>query len=123
MGLRNYVCTKCDRAFESQHRLKYHIEKDKKCALGQTKKGGKAGPSLVCGHAFMGGAQCDKKFWQASALRDHVDFVHLGKRVHTCSLCDRAFESKSALRYHLKHHGPNPEKKIECASCKKTFTR
>ena len=58
-----------------------------------------------------------------SYIRDHVDFVHLGKRVHICQQCDRAFESKSALRYHVKHHGPNPQKTIECGFCKKTFTK
>ena len=48
----------------------------------------------VCEH-------CSKKFWQASTLRDHVDFFHLGLKKYVCGDCGKALETKARLRWHI----------------------
>ena len=44
---------------------------------------------------------CSKKFWQASTLRDHVDFFHLGLKKYVCGDCGKALETKARLRWHI----------------------
>ena len=44
---------------------------------------------------------CSKKFWQASTLRDHVNFFHLGLKKYVCGECGKALETKQRLRWHV----------------------
>ena len=34
-------------------------------------------------------------------LRRHLDSVHLGNKVHSCSYCTKAFKDKTSLRHHV----------------------
>ena len=44
---------------------------------------------------------CSKKFWQASTLRDHVNFFHLGLKKYVCGECGKALETRQRLRWHV----------------------
>lgn len=76
-------CEKCNKIFNSLRNLQthavYHSE-----------------PKLKCQY-------CDKLFYIKKNLKDHEESVHLGV-TYTCGSCQKAFQSTSGLRRHIKNH-------------------
>ena len=64
---------------------------------------------------------CGKAFGGPSALKVHVDAVHVGKKV-SCDRCDKLFTQAKSLKIHkiTVHDGI---RKYVCSQCGKAFTQ
>ncbi|XP_023348283.1 zinc finger and SCAN domain-containing protein 12 [Eurytemora carolleeae] len=57
-----------------------------------------------------------------SEIRErHLDSVHLGNKVHSCSYCTKAFKDKTSLRHHVQGH--TDARPFSCKTCSKSFRR
>ncbi|GAB0089210.1 hypothetical protein DMENIID0001_037150 [Sergentomyia squamirostris] len=62
--------------------------------------------------------QCDREFNSRNALRYHI-LSHTGQRPHQCEVCGKAFFSNSALKVHKRlHTGVRP---YTCSHCDRSF--
>ncbi|KAH3788997.1 zinc finger protein 177-like [Dreissena polymorpha] len=61
---------------------------------------------------------CDKSFQTRSALKMHMA-SHRGNRPHWCPYCDKSFTQKSTLRTHIRVH--TGEKPYACEQCTRAF--
>lgn len=111
-GERKYKCLHCEKGFNSNPRLRDHINNVHgtkqeipcdKCGKIfnslrnlQTHMVYHQAPNLKCNY-------CEKLFYIKKNLREHQESVHLGI-TYTCELCNRSFQSTSGLRRHAKSH-------------------
>ena len=65
---------------------------------------------------------CGKKFYNETALRNHVDEVHIRERKFVCQFCAEGFCSKEGLTKHinLKHKRVRPRR--QCPYCEKDYS-
>ena len=76
------------------------------------------------------------QFYSHVKLKQHVDAVHKGKKVHNCSICDKIFSQKVSLQEHtdsvhekkiidFDHKGKRERGvfRFRCSVCDKLFTR
>ncbi|XP_063698721.1 zinc finger protein 91-like [Culicoides brevitarsis] len=45
---------------------------------------------------------CDKSYRKKRDLKDHIEIIHLGIQIHTCSECNESFKFRSGLTLHIK---------------------
>ncbi|XP_052746348.1 zinc finger protein interacting with ribonucleoprotein K [Bicyclus anynana] len=69
-------------------------------------------------------SMCDKSYRSPAALRDHVNYVHMGKTQHKCAECDKALASPQCVARHMKlfHGGYKYPKNKLCDTCGKAFS-
>jgi KRAB domain-containing zinc finger protein len=64
---------------------------------------------------------CGKtSFAESENLAQHIMRTHSGKRLHVCSVCDKAFTAPGHLTSHMRTH--TSERPFECQVCGQTFT-
>lgn len=129
-GERKYKCQHCDKGFNSNPRLRDHVNNthgevsssliirlfSRQHFTGTKQeipcdKCGKIFNSLRNLHTHMVYHQsptlkcnyCEKSFYIKKNLREHQESVHLGI-TYSCELCNRSFQSTSGLRRHAKSH-------------------
>ena len=66
---------------------------------------------------------CGKSFKFIQYLKDHINFVHEGKKSHICETCGEAFGYKGYLSIHIKnsHNVNSNTESLKCENCTKTF--
>lgn len=128
-GERKYKCPNCEKGFNSNPRLRDHINNThgefKLKVLVQANASHILGtkqeiPCDKCGKIFnshrnlqthmiyhqsptLKCTYCEKFFYIKKNLREHQESVHLGI-TYSCELCNRSFQSTSGLRRHAKSH-------------------
>ena len=54
-------------------------------------------------------AKCDKKFHQATSLKEHIKSTHDSKRIK-CQLCERKFNKVETFKTHMiQNHDPKTQ--------------
>lgn len=48
--------------------------------------------------------ECDKTFSENGSLKRHVESVHQRVKVHTCRVCTKSFSRSDALKVHMRSH-------------------
>lgn len=97
-----YMCYICGRTFISQGKLTHHTKrhsdvKEHKCD------------------------QCDRAYHERFQLKKHINIVHKGIRLFSCTLCDTSkFTTKKSLGQHMLLHG---EKRFQCKFCDQKFAQ
>ncbi|KAJ2980741.1 hypothetical protein NUW58_g6868 [Xylaria curta] len=61
-------------------------------------------------------------FWHKSKLKEHIQVVHLNKRLFKCNECDQAFTRKPNLDRHIQEVHLN-ERQFKCNECNQAFVR
>ncbi|XP_055920540.1 zinc finger imprinted 2 [Eupeodes corollae] len=125
---RRYICTKCNREFNSCNALKYHN-------LSHT--GERPHQCEVCGKSFYAQSalkshmrlhtgdkpyeceQCHRKFRQWSDLKYHIVSIHSDVKNYTCEFCGKSFSRKYSLVIHRRIH--TSERNYKCEFCPKSF--
>ncbi|XP_065167459.1 gastrula zinc finger protein XlCGF26.1-like [Atheta coriaria] len=109
-----FSCTMCERTFHRKDHLKNHIKVHSPC-----KK------LYVCDNT-----SCKKEYTSLISFRKHLAFHAAEDGALNCLICEKSFETKEEILYHLKVHAgsrtvKNPdEKKYCCDHCdRKFFTR
>lgn len=97
-----YMCYICGRTFISQGKLTHHTKrhsdvKEHKCD------------------------QCDRAYHERFQLKRHINIVHKGIRLFSCTICDtNKFTTKKSLGQHMLLHG---EKRFPCKFCGQKFAQ
>lgn len=97
-----YMCYVCGRTFISQGKLTHHMKrhsdvKEHKCD------------------------QCDRAYHDRFQLKTHINIVHKGIRLFSCSLCASSkFTTRKSLGQHMLLHG---EKRYQCKFCDQKFAQ
>ena len=132
-----FSCTKCDATFQNHLLLKRHyirehnerIDPRKMVASHKCHLCSKTfiSPSALQLHACHRPCQqfkcqhCGKRYKNNSALTEHVEVVHSGKKPeYPCKQCGEVFNRLSSLRCHEREH-VNGKKMYECAFCPKEY--
>lgn len=94
---KTFQCNLCNRMFSTAYRLQRHSLNHNvhKCGL------------------------CEKEFNSSSTLRDHIQYVHLGK-YYQCHFCGKQIRHKSDLLVHLRKHSTSTNT-YKCDACPKKF--
>jgi hypothetical protein len=90
LGIFDFPCEKCNKKFEQKSNLKSH---EQTVHSNEQKN--------VCNH-ITDGVACTRTFHQASQMRAHIRFHHLGIFDNVCEKCNNTFEQKSNLVAHEK---------------------
>lgn len=98
-----YLCNICGRSFISQGKLTFHMKRH----------------SAVKDHQCD---QCERAYCDRFQLRRHIEIVHKGLRLFSCTMCDtkNKFTSRKSLKQHMLLHG---EKRFECQFCHQKFAQ
>lgn len=106
---RDFYCVECDMRFKSRHNLKQHLLKSLRHVDVESLK-----------HACD---RCDKRFDSPKSLEHHVQFQHLGRRLHVCAACGAALATRNSLAKHIRvaHEGYRAPLKHVCETCGKAF--
>ena len=101
MGER-FACDKCDKIYTSKYYLNMHAQIHTEKTL----------KTLKC-------EICCKTLGTIKGLKNHLKYVHTGRKDYSCSLCEKTFLNKLGLKTHeLKHTG---EKPFMCSGCLECF--
>ena len=95
-------CGQCDKVFNSEQKVSKHIH-----VVHKPKQ-------VAC-------TDCGKLFRYEKAMQLHRDAIHLKLRKFACHICSRTFTDSSPLRYHIMRHQADPDARIKCTECEKTF--
>lgn len=96
---RLFPCRYCDKKFKANHQLYSHLKTHKKNT-----------ETFTCDH-------CQREFKSKRLIFAHMDNVH--SKLHTCSVCSKAFRHKSHRDDHENTHtGRRPH---QCRFCSKEF--
>ena len=101
MKMHENTCTDCGKRFSSSSKLSEHQYR--------------AHVRHVCN-------QCGKSYRSPQDLQRHIDTVHLKIKKYSCHLCDGKFSDPTPLRLHIMRHKADPNIKIKCTMCEKTFS-
>ena len=100
MKMHDNACQDCGKRFSSLLRLSEHIHR---------------------AHTRNTCKDCGKVLRSPQDLTRHIDAVHLRIKKYSCDLCDGKFSDPTPLRYHMMRHKADPNIKIKCSMCVKTF--
>ena len=106
LGIRNYQCDKCDKAFYIEFNLKRHIATQHE------------GLRFKCD-------QCLREFTEKSRLQTHIDFKHNNIK-QKCEFCDKMYGGEG-LEANMKRHilqchsTDTDENAVKCEQCDKKF--
>lgn len=97
-----YMCYICGRTFISQGKLTHHTKRHSDVKQHQCD-------------------QCDRAYHDRYQLKKHVNIVHKGIRLFSCTLCETSkFTTKKSLGQHMLLHG---EKRYQCKFCDQKFAQ
>lgn len=105
MGLKPYVCTKCNEIFTQKGGLQRHMH-DVHDDMNK---------SFLC-------SECGVAFKRQATLNSHVADVHQKKKVFSCHQCSLRFARKSGLTRH-ERDVHKCVKKFRCPQCDASFAR
>lgn len=116
LGITNYVCKKCGKAFESSQRLRMHwlyshssLEEKAKLLLKRRQHQPRIKPEHLRGYCQY----CSMRFDDKSELIKHVKEHTL---VHSCDICSKRFASEVVLQRHLETH-KGKQYPFQCGLC------
>jgi len=100
-----HTCETCAKTFSTQDKLKDHVKSHN-------------APAYRCDKDPQ---SCDKVFKKMSALKAHINAIHLGLRPYVCKVegCGSAFGYSSTLKNHMRVHDPNRESNVRSVICGK----
>lgn len=97
-----YMCSVCGRMFISQGKLTHHMKRHSDVKQHQCD-------------------QCDRSYYERFQLKKHINIVHKGIRLFSCTLCTtNKFTTKKSLGQHMLLHG---EKRYQCKFCDQKFAQ
>lgn len=97
-GQTPYMCSICGRTFNSQGKLTHHTKRHSDVKQHQCD-------------------QCDRAYHERFQLKRHINIVHNGIRMFSCTICDtKKFTTKKSLGQHMLLHG---DKRHKCKFCDK----
>lgn len=108
---RQYHCTICDRTFHRKDHLKNHAK-----VHNPIKR------TLQCDRPG-----CSKEYSSVLSYRKHIAVHSVEEGFLDCKICNKVFESKDELMYHLKIHSGSrviktpADKKYRCNFCDRSF--
>lgn len=108
---RQYHCTICDRTFHRKDHLKNHAK-----VHNPIKR------TLLCDRPG-----CTKEYSSVLSYRKHIALHSVEEGFLDCKICNKVFESKDELLYHLKIHSGSrviktpADKKYRCNFCDRSF--
>lgn len=108
---RQYHCTICDRTFHRKDHLKNHAK-----VHNPIKR------TLLCDRPG-----CSKEYSSVLSYRKHIALHSVEEGFLDCKICNKVFESKDDLMYHLKIHSGSrviktpADKKYRCNFCDRSF--
>lgn len=108
---RQYHCTVCDRTFHRKDHLKNHSK-----VHNPIKR------TLQCDRPG-----CSKEYSSVLSYRKHIAVHSVEEGFLDCKICNKVFESKDDLMYHLKIHSGSrviktpADKKYRCSFCDRSF--
>ncbi|CAH0731002.1 unnamed protein product, partial [Brenthis ino] len=106
-----FYCNTCDKTFVSLDSFEKHLKNSKTHALHDVLK-------YKC-------TLCSKGFRTLTALKDHINYYHMGKTDYKCPICNKALSTRRGVTRHVRRtHQGLKEKigdKILCQICGKTF--
>lgn len=108
---RQYHCTICERTFHRKDHLKNHAK-----VHNPIKR------TLECDRTG-----CSKEYSSLLSYRKHIAIHSVEEGFLDCKICNKVFESKDELMYHLKIHSGSrviktpADKKYECHVCNRKF--
>ena len=107
---RPHKCSFCDKYFKTEDGVKNHSGK----CVEHLKISPKLGPGerASC-------IQCDKTYVNKSALRQHVEVVHLKMKKFQCDQCPLTFASRKGFNYHME--SKHEKKEHPCSKCDRIF--
>ncbi|CAK1553196.1 unnamed protein product [Leptosia nina] len=99
-----FECVPCDKRFSSRASYEHHFKYTKAHATRDIYK-------YKCDY-------CGKGYRAKSELKDHINFVHMGKTQHYCSICKKPVASKRILKRHIRlMHGSKEVDNVKCQIC------
>ncbi|XP_052757179.1 zinc finger imprinted 3-like isoform X2 [Galleria mellonella] len=122
-----YTCGNCNRRFRrkntlAEHMMDVHIEKKcSNCDLRFARKKLPFHRNEVHGVPMPTCGICGLRTLLQSALVRHQRNVHLNEKDKRCSICKKAFYTRSNLQDHMITHDQN--RVFDCSVCGKTFAR
>merc|ERR1711971_908543 len=143
LGIKDYECDKCDKAFVTNWQLKQHLQNihTKKNSKVRTRSKHKAKKKVRCSHqdkqadlskyirVYSGTERfgcalpkcgCGKRFTVKQSLDEHMKRV-LGIKNYECKYCRKSFVTKKEMEAHTRVH--TGEKPFECEYCKRRFSQ
>lgn len=108
---RQYHCTVCDRTFHRKDHLKNHSKVHN--PIKRTMQCDRPG--------------CSKEYSSVLSYRKHIAVHSVEEGFLDCKICNKVFESKDDLMYHLKIHSGSrviktpADKKYRCSFCDRSF--
>ena len=66
---------------------------------------------------------CEKTFKNNESKCQHIRSAHGETKFFACNVCNKIFETKNGLNFHLKNHQQEDPRKFKCDSCGQFFTQ
>ncbi|KAL1403593.1 hypothetical protein pipiens_001775 [Culex pipiens pipiens] len=110
---RPFKCHLCHKSFNSETRLRSHVESHSYPMGSMSNEASGSELSSTC-------KICNKTFSHPSYLTIHYR-VHTGERPYQCKFCTSAFATSGNLKVHMRIHATQKVRPYKCNMCTKSF--